>query len=488
MHGTLFLSVTMFLSNGLKPQPADPHPHDTRHYASLASALALLEFCRVQFTGYRDLVAMLLQLGPQKAGEGEDAEGSSPLSLADRRAAITTFVAELAPLPGLGKTVSSNRTGTVDPRYFRPALDSLGASAKAQAKTTAPTLHIRSLDSFNEVDMLEVSRDFFCAGLLREWCQSVSVEMVVARLLPMALQYIEIPVKGMNKRAHSLVVACFNRLMLEEEGDEEGASEDSLLLETRRASRGSKGQNEEPAAAGATSIGGVAASALLQRMLSAGKSGAASMVASLLPQRQPTPIQRLTTREETDPHRVLVRSLLPHYLKTVTRLYPSVVGFASLAEVLMCVFRLLPPTDLLLLLAIDSVTDRLRALLRAQQKRDQREAKAMGTNWPRTRTAGERGVLPRDLHKARPLVTTTIQLAQLIEPTMVPTVLNKLETIFEESDRGTGLALAMAIHEVLSGNFDLYRRDVCITWYLGIVKRFGLEFAGEEEEERREVP
>jgi hypothetical protein len=65
----------MFLSNGLRPNNADPS--DLRHYPSLAAVLALLEFCRVQFSGYRDLVAMLLRLGPRNAGDGEEPEGSA---------------------------------------------------------------------------------------------------------------------------------------------------------------------------------------------------------------------------------------------------------------------------------------------------------------------------------------------------------------------------------------------------------------------------
>ena len=371
----LFMSVCMALASisrgGWLRDAAVPQ------VCEVIDALSWLEFCRVSFSGYRDVVVAIVEQGVAKQSSAEEAKEAAG---GGRRRGWLSW------LLGWGRrqrvagdtTVKADRSSVIVQHFLNQHLVP-SLPARPFASESSPLSALLLVDG---LDLVSLSRHFFVLDLLTVWTGSVPPSLLASIAVPYAASFLALPIRGVQKRAHALVTrSC----------------------------------------------------------------------ASLA-----------STSQSSAEYAAFLR-VWPAYVEQLVEMYPSGVAFAVVMDSLVLMYHLLPSDHPLLLDASAALCAKLRTMTR-----DCVES---------ARNSGIRGTyaLPTLL---RHLLILHLQLVQLLDLPSFVRALGMTATLFEEG-KGEGeedagvwereavnVELLVLMQQVIARNFDLYRRDAAVRWWM----------------------
>jgi hypothetical protein len=131
-----------------------------------------------------------------------------------------------------------------------PALPVLPSQRDADVGTTNGVRTIGAVVSPSptpqpsSASILQLSRTFFCLGLIEPWLSRVSLADLSSRVLPLTFPYLVHPTKTVNKRAHALLLSACNRLYDSNE-DKSSSSDKSSGSEITKPSSQQQGVMDE---------------------------------------------------------------------------------------------------------------------------------------------------------------------------------------------------------------------------------------------------
>ena len=420
LQNTLFLSVCMALATVCRNPPLLTTWPDSA-VCDIVDTMSWLEFVRVNFTGYRDVVVAVVNEGVRRSRKGvvRAPDGSAKQSIGWwswlvewRRWKQQQQQQPRSSADGEQKVSETLQSPnelihTLIHFYLLPSLaihtSSSLALASSQPSDTSlfPHTTLTLLLSINESDMVALSRHYFLLGLLSEWQDNCAASDALSTLLPYSASFLHCRVRGVLKRAHGLFVR-------------------SLALIVRHHT--------------------------LQ-----------------------------STDAPIDGYALFLSVMLP-YTRLVLSQYPVQLGLPTLMDSLVLLFHLLPSDNPLLLDLSSSVVDRIRQLT------------------DRTRASSSLSSVLRgdaQLHVPTPLRHLLILHFQLVQLLSLPSFRAALEVtgrLFPTAPAaGTGAASAcgddvhtgmlVVLRDVIVRNFDLYRRDEAVRWWMAVKKRTGIVLA-----------
>ena len=421
LQNTLFLSVCMALATVCKPSLLSSLPASC--LCDVADTLSWLEFVRVNFTAYRDVVVAVVNEGVRR--EAMDQQQAHIV------ATRSTTSAEQQPgwlswLRGWRRhnkqqnqpqQTADSQTNVSKPTqqlvhtfihsYLLPSLPPTPSTAASSLVPTTASSSLFSstlqpLLSLDEGDLISLSRQYFLLGLLSEWQDSCTATDALSVLLPYSASFLHCRVRGVLKRAHGLFVR-------------------SLALIVRHHS--------------------------LQR-----------------------------TDAATDGYSVFLSVLLP-YARLALSQYPVQLGLPALMDSLVLLFHLLPSDHPLLVDVSRVIVDRI------QQLTDRILVSAISASTPAgVVLVGDTMQVPTSL---RYLLILHFQLVQLLSLPSFRSALTYTAGLFAASaasgdgavSGGVYGSMLSVLRDVIVRNFDLYRRDEAVRWWMAVKQRSGIVLA-----------
>ena len=309
LQNTLFLSVCMALATVCKPALLSALPVSV--VCDVVDTLGWLEFVRLNFTAYRDVLLAVVNEGMRRAAMDQQGGTSKKLTapnssgsekqpgwlawlLSWRRHKRDERQLPVTDVQHNGEEANqpSELVHTFIHSYLLPSLLSAQTTtAPSFAAITAPVFPPSTLTPLllvDDSDLVSLSRHYFVLGLLSEWQDGCTASDALSALLPYSASFLHCRLRGLLKRAHGLFVR-------------------SLALVVRHHN--------------------------LQR-----------------------------TDESTDGHSAFLSVLLP-YTRLVLAQYPVQLGLPTLMDSLVLLFHLLPSDHPLLLDASLTVVDRIQQLI-----------------------------------------------------------------------------------------------------------------------------
>ena len=428
LQNTLFLSVCMALATVCKPSLLSALPVSA--VCDVVDTLSWLEYVRVNFTAYRDVVLAVVNEGLRREAldvqqattatreRAKEMAGSEkqPGWLSwligwrrhKRRAQQLHVAEDTQPNGSRPSPQSSELVHTYLHSYLLPSIISpVSASAPSSVPVVGVLFASSTLTalSVDESDVVTLSRHYFLLGLLSEWQDSCTASDALTVLLPYSASFVHCRVRGVLKRAHGLLVR-------------------SLALLVRHHSL------------------------------------------------QPTD-------EAKDGYGLFLTVLLP-YTRLALSQYPLQLGLPTLMDSLVLLFHLLPSDHPLLRDASHAIVDRI------QQLTDRAVTSALSPSTAAAAVAlsagGDSLQVPTSL---RHLLILHFQLIQLLSLPSFRSALSRTGGLFPGAVVSGGVVggggvyggMLAVLRDVIVRNFDLYRRDEAVRWWMAVKQRSGIVLA-----------
>lgn len=228
----------------------------------------------------------------------------------------------------------------------------------------------------------------------------------------------------------------------------------------------------------------------------------------------------------------MVRDTLPAYLRLTLEYYPELIDARVLTSAYVTVFKHLPEHDLMLLYAVKLLIERTRAVMEEQKAKfvlsrlqrnrisssspssssmDLKVGGGRGRGGATAVGVGEESASPSapsasesesfSLSAAEHLFTMTWQLLQLIDISLLDEVLTMIQEelmqqnpspsspssssvsgvnkgrddeVVKQANMRVRVALLRVAYKILSSNFDMYRRDICIQWFIDMTVKYSI--------------
>jgi hypothetical protein len=529
-QNSIFLAISMLLCYlVVEPSPSNENSEETLgnpnyfvydtesrvFYAIISDILSYLEFRRMSFSAYKQLLAVIVEKGTEnrynyKSTSEPPVKAIEETAERVERKGKPSWRSWLFSLQGKKKNrllsaaeEAENRAQTLVRSFLRlylctnnklqPTLQqllllpefriistsngnmSMQKLLELETRTILPFKPYQSTNNSDNSDLTTardltyLSRQFFLLGLLKEWIWNVQTDEMFNLLIPFSWNYISVNMKGANTRANLLLLACFQRI--------------STSFQEN------KDENDE---------------VVISSSISPAKA------------------------------HLLMRQLLPYYAETAVENYPKLLSFSSLTDIMASLFSILDKQDLLLLYFERLLLDKSLALLsRAKvgkpkpitlklttQHSIRSDTKELASNillpptartnappaaiqslataatltissdhrksnYPANKTTtlvlraeedAPAVILPPGL---RQLILLQLQVIQNIDVNLFKQCLEMMKELFYSNpiacQAEVRSTLALIINQCLMRSFDLYKRDIAIAWYFDCLKEFDIE-------------
>ena len=424
LQNTLFLSVCMALATVCKPSLLSTLPVSA--VCDVVDTLGWLEFVRVNFTAYRDVVVAVVNEGlrreaaDQQVGDAKQRTAVGKVGGSDKQPGWLSWLIGWRRHKQQGKQrsaaedilggsrppqQSSELVHTFIQSYLLPSVarnHSTAASSLApSAGSLLPSSTFTPLLLLDDGDLVDLSRHYFLLGLLSEWQDGCTSSDALSMLVPYSASFLHCRVRGVLKRAHGLFVR-------------------SLALIVRHHS--------------------------LQQ-----------------------------TDEATDGYAVFISAFLP-YTRLALAQYPLQLGVPTLMDSLVLLFHLLPSNHPLLLDASHAIVDRIQQLTDRTLASVLSSSAAPGVVF----IAGDSLQVPTSL---RHLLILHFQLVQLLSLSSFRSALSRTGALFPTTTGSASVVsgvyggMLSLLRDVIVRNFDLYRRDEAVRWWMTVKERSGIVLA-----------